>query len=84
MPYWWCRGDDHLYKGPIRHLKPYLEKIEKEENKKLARTFDSINKWINKPFIDNKISNNFWTNSVVTDSQIIQLKIPIWTIHGKC
>jgi hypothetical protein len=41
-PYWWCRDDNHPYKGPIRHLKPYLEKIEKEENEKLARTFDSI------------------------------------------
>jgi ribonuclease HI len=30
IPYWWCRDDDHPYKGPIRHLKPYLEKVEKE------------------------------------------------------
>jgi hypothetical protein len=29
-PYWWCRDDDHPYKGPIRHLKPYLETIEKK------------------------------------------------------
>jgi ribonuclease HI len=72
-PYWWCREDDHPYKGPIRHLKPYLEKLEKEENEKLACTFDNINKWINNPLIDNKISNNFWTNPTVTDSQITQL-----------
>jgi ribonuclease HI len=31
-PYWWCRDDDHPYKGPIRHLKSYLEKLEKEDN----------------------------------------------------
>jgi ribonuclease HI len=72
-PYWWCRDDDHPYRGPIRHLKPYLEKLEKEENEKLARTFDNINKWVNNPLIDNKISNNFWTNPTVTDSQITQL-----------
>jgi hypothetical protein len=72
-PYWWCRDDDHLYKGPIRRLKPYLEKIEKEENKKLDRAFDNRNKWINNPLIDNKISNNFWTNPTVTNSQITQL-----------
>jgi ribonuclease HI len=72
-PYWWCRDDDHPYRGPIRHLKPYLEKLEKEENEKFARTFDNINKWINNPLIDNKISNNFWTNPTVTDSQITQL-----------
>jgi hypothetical protein len=43
-PYWWCREDDHPYKGPIRHLKPYLEKVEKENNDDLAKKFDNINK----------------------------------------
>jgi hypothetical protein len=57
--YWWCRDDDHLYRGPIRHLKSYLEKLEKEENEKIAKSFDNINKWINNPLIDNKISNDF-------------------------
>jgi hypothetical protein len=72
-PYWWCREDDHPYKGPIMYLKPYLEKLEKEDNENLAKTFDNINKWINNSLIDNKISNNFWTNPTVTDSQITQL-----------
>jgi hypothetical protein len=45
-PYWWCREDDHPYKGPIRHLKPYLETIEKNNNDDLAKTFDNINKWV--------------------------------------
>ena len=31
-PYWWCRDDDHPYRGPIQHLKSYVEKLEKEEN----------------------------------------------------
>ena len=43
-PLWWCRDDDHLYKGPIRHLKTYLEKVEKECNKELAKTFNNISK----------------------------------------
>jgi ribonuclease HI len=34
--YWWCRDDSHPYRGPIRHLKSYLEKLEKEENEKLV------------------------------------------------
>jgi ribonuclease HI len=72
-PYWWCREDDHPYRGPIQHLKSYLEKLEKEENDKLAKTFDNINKWVNNPLIDNNISNNFWNNPIVTDSQITQL-----------
>jgi hypothetical protein len=58
-PYWWYRDDDHLYRGSIRHLDTYLEKLEKEENDKLAKTFDNINKWVNNPLIDNKFSNNF-------------------------
>jgi ribonuclease HI len=45
-PYLWCREDDHPYKGPIRHLKPYLETIEKNNNDDLAKTFDNINKWV--------------------------------------
>jgi hypothetical protein len=58
-PYWCCRDYNHPYKGLIRHLKPYLEKLEKEEIVKITRTFDNINKWVNNPLIDNKISNNF-------------------------
>jgi ribonuclease HI len=73
IPYWWCRDDDHPYKGPIRHLKSYLEKVEKDNNKELAKTFDNINKWTNDPHIDNKTSKNFWTNPTVTDTQITQL-----------
>jgi hypothetical protein len=54
-PYWWCRDNDHPYRGPIRHLKSYLEKLEKEENEKTAKTFDNINKWVNNPL---KLTNN--------------------------
>ena len=72
IPYWWCKDDDHPYKGPIRYLKSYLKKLENEENETTAKSFDNINKWINNPLIDNKISNNFWTNPTITDSQIIQ------------
>ena len=55
-PYWWCREDNHPYKGLIRHLKSYLEQVEKENNDNLAKTFDNINKWINNPHINKKIS----------------------------
>jgi ribonuclease HI len=72
-PFWWCRDDDHPYKGPIRHLKTYLKKVEKESNEELAKTFNNINKWVNDPHIDKKISNNFWTNPTITDAQITQL-----------
>ena len=71
-PYWWYRDNDHPIKGPIRHLNSYLKKLEQEENEELAKTFDNINKWINNPLIDNKISNNFWTNPTITNAQITQ------------
>ena len=71
-PYWWCRDDDHPIKGPIRHLKSYLKRLEHDENEELAKTFENINKWINNPLIDNKISNNFWINPTITDAQITQ------------
>jgi hypothetical protein len=72
-PYWWYRDDNHPYRGPIRHLKSYFKKVEKESNKELTKTFDNINKWINDFHIDNKISNNFWTNPTIIDAQITQL-----------
>ena len=59
-PYWWSREDDHPYKGPIRHLKPYLETVEKKRNDELAKTFDNINKWVNNPHIDKKKLDNTW------------------------
>jgi hypothetical protein len=32
-PFWWCRDDDHPYRGPIRHLKTYLKKLKKRKIK---------------------------------------------------
>jgi hypothetical protein len=58
---------------PNKTPKPYLETVEKKNNDDLAKTFDNINKWVNNPHIDKKISNNFWTNPTITDAQIIQL-----------
>jgi hypothetical protein len=58
-PYWWCRDDDHPYKGPIRQLKSYLEKVEKKNNEELVKTLDNINKWVNDLHIYKIISNNF-------------------------
>ena len=75
IPYWCCRDDDHPFRGPIRHLKSYFKKLEKKENEKISKSFDNIKKWINNPLIDNKISNIFWTNPTVTNSQITQLLI---------
>jgi ribonuclease HI len=45
-PLWWSNDNDHPFKGPIRHLKSYLEKVKKDNNKELAKTFDNINKMI--------------------------------------
>jgi hypothetical protein len=62
------------------HLKSYLEKVEKDNNKELTKTFDNINKWINDPHIDNKISNNFWTNPTIRDAQITLPKCQLFSM----
>jgi len=57
-------------KGPVRCLQTYLIKHDRENNLKiLAEQFPNISKWTTNPDIDNDISNNFWSNPVITDSQ---------------
>ena len=59
-----------LYKGPIRHLQPYIIKIDRKYNfEPLAASFPNIGKWTAN-IIDNDLSNNFWTNLNITPSQI--------------
>ncbi len=35
----------------------------------MAQRFPSIDKWTSNPDIDNELSNKFWTNPAITDSQ---------------
>ena len=56
-------------KGPIRSLDKYIIKHDKQYNLEvLATEFTNINKWIAKENIDNKLSNEYWTNKHITDS----------------
>ena len=64
-------NDDHPYKGPIHNFNTYLKKLEDKENKNIARTIESINRWINDDKLENKFSNAFWTNPIIIDTQII-------------
>jgi hypothetical protein len=62
--------DQAPYKGPIRHLQPYLIQYDKDHNLDLlTRNFPNIYKWTNDPNIDLATSTNFWTHPSVTDSQ---------------
>ena len=72
-PYWLCQNDDHPYKGPIKNFNNHLKKLEDKENKDIARTCKSINKWINDNNLDNKLSNTLWTYPTIIDAQITQL-----------
>jgi hypothetical protein len=63
--------EDTPYKGPIRHLQPYLLKYDTEHNlQTLATSFSNIAKWTTNTNIDIPTSTTFWTLPVVTDSQI--------------
>ena len=57
-------------KGPIRFLEKHLVKYNKKINLELIPTlYPNINKWIANDKIDNELSNKFWTNKNITDSQ---------------
>lgn len=63
----------HPYKRPFNFLQPLLEKLQHQNNLQLANTFPSISKWIEDELIDNKTSNNFWTNPTIIYAQIRQI-----------
>jgi hypothetical protein len=62
------------YKGPIKNFQSYLQKYTtKNHLTKLARNFSNIHKWTSDTNIDNISSNEFWTNSQISEYQIKQL-----------
>jgi ribonuclease HI len=66
----WPFMDNTPYKGPIRHLDPYLQKYYKHHNFQiLANSFPNITKWTTDTNIDLPTSTNFWSHPAVTDSQ---------------
>ena len=57
-------------KGPIRFLEKHLTKYNKNINLKLSPIlYPNIDKWIANEKIDNVLSNKFWTNKNIMDSQ---------------
>jgi hypothetical protein len=57
-------------KGPVRCLDTYITKEDRKNNLEImAQRFPNINKWTTNPTIDNDLSNEFWTNPAITDSQ---------------
>ena len=67
---WWHSMDETPDKGPIRFLEKHIIKYDKENNlRDIATNFPNINKWISNTDIGDKLSNEFWTNKHVTDSQ---------------
>jgi ribonuclease HI len=56
----WSSMDQTPDKGPIRHLKPYLQKYEKEYSlQEFAWNFPNIDKWTSDTTTDKKTSNTF-------------------------
>ena len=62
--------DEALNKGLIRFLEKHIIKHDRKYNLEVIATeFRNINKWIANEDIDNELSNEYWTNKHITDSQ---------------
>ena len=67
---WWHSIDKTLDKGPIRFLKKHIIKHDKKYNLEIIATnFSNIDKWITNENINNELSNEYWTNKQIIDSQ---------------
>ena len=57
-------------KGPIQFLEKHIIKHDKKNNLEIVATlFSNIDKWIANEDVDNELSNEFWTNKSIIDSQ---------------
>ena len=62
--------DETLDKGPIRFLEKYIIKHDRKYNQEIiAIEFPNIDKWIANEDINNELSNEYWTNKQITNSQ---------------
>ena len=67
---WWHSMDQTPDKGPICFLEKHIIKHDKKHNLNiLATNFPNIDKWIANEEIDDKLSNEFWKNPIITDAQ---------------
>ena len=67
---WWHSMNETPDKGPIKFLKKHLIKHDRKYNLEIIATdFPNIDKWIANVDIDNELSNKYWTNKHITDSQ---------------
>ena len=72
-------------KGPIRFLEKHIIKQDRKNNLEIVATlFSNKEKWIANKDIDNQLSNDFWTNMSITNSQKMSLKIMTQPIDEKC
>ena len=61
-------------KGPVRCLRTYIKKHDRENNLEIMSThFPNISKWTMNPSINNELSNEFWHNPIITDAQKINI-----------
>ena len=59
-----------LDKGPIKHLSKHILKHDNEHNLTIiANQPHQLHKWLENDDIDKILSNDFWTNPVITNKQ---------------
>ena len=66
----WPGPSKPLDKGLVRCLQTYIIKHDRATNlKRISEQFPNISRWALNPDIDNDISDTFWTNPAITNSQ---------------
>ena len=67
---WWHSMDETSDKGSIRLLEKHIIKYDRKHNLEVIATdFSNIDKWRANGDIDNELSNEYWADKHITDSQ---------------
>ena len=72
-PYWLSTSPTATHDGAIRNLHTFITKDHEARETALAkRNFTYVDKWLSNEHINQKLSNHFWKDDKIPDTQITQ------------
>ena len=72
-PYWLANSPTSTHDGAIRNLHTFITKEHKSRITALAKQkFLYVDKWLSNEQINQKLSNHFWKNNNIPDTQVTQ------------
>ena len=72
-PYWLASCPTGTHDGAIRNLRKFITKEHDNRETTIARNkFPYVDKWVSNTQINQKLSNHFWKNDQIPDTQITQ------------